>query len=172
MLTLLNPTYIVKLGLQGIHYFLFLLENIDVAEAVLTSTHNLCFEQKYEKISELLYLKIFSFGDKIFSIFKWACFRNVAVIMRSHWYLYKRGLYFSHLPRRHLRGCVKEYCRNVFHFGAVCKNSRQIYNTVFWKPVFQKCKRNSFLKSSSILTLMPLNSTFKHVSLLYSDAYK
>ena len=25
-----------------------------LAEAVLTSTHNLCFEQKYEKISEFL----------------------------------------------------------------------------------------------------------------------
>ena len=40
------------------------------------STHNLCFEQKYEKYQKF-YLKIFIFfGGKIFSIFKQACFRN------------------------------------------------------------------------------------------------
>ena len=33
--------------------------NMYLAEAVLTSTHNLCFEQKHEKYS--FYLKIFSF---------------------------------------------------------------------------------------------------------------
>ena len=36
----------------------------------------------------------------------------------------------------------------------------------------KKCKPNNFLKSSSILTLMSLNSAFKHVSLLHSDNYK
>ena len=45
--------YIVKLGFTGVFiFFLFLLKNVDcgysLAEAVLTSTHNLCFEQKYE----------------------------------------------------------------------------------------------------------------------------
>ena len=44
--------YIVKLGFTEV-YIIFLIsaQNIDcghVAEAVLTSTHNLCFEQKYE----------------------------------------------------------------------------------------------------------------------------
>ena len=34
--------YIVKLGFTGVH-IIFL-----IGEAVLTSTHNLCFEQKYE----------------------------------------------------------------------------------------------------------------------------
>ena len=47
--------YIVKLGFTGVYiiFSCFLLENIDcgtrlnrLAEAVLTSTHNLCFEQK------------------------------------------------------------------------------------------------------------------------------
>ena len=44
--------YIVKLGFAGVYlFFLFLLQNIDCgysldAEAVLTCTHNLCFEQK------------------------------------------------------------------------------------------------------------------------------
>ena len=39
--------YIVKLGVyRGIHYF--------HSEAVLTSTHNLCFEQKYEKYKKFL----------------------------------------------------------------------------------------------------------------------
>ena len=45
-------------------------------ESVLTSTQNLCFEQKYEKISNFFYLK-FPFFGKIFSIFEEACFRNM-----------------------------------------------------------------------------------------------
>ena len=56
--------YIVKLGLQGYTiFFFFLLKNIDCVyslEAVLMSTHNLCFEQKYENI-RIFYLKIFIF---------------------------------------------------------------------------------------------------------------
>ena len=41
--------YIVKLGFTGV-YIIFLIsaQNIDLV-AVLTSTHNQCFEQKYEK---------------------------------------------------------------------------------------------------------------------------
>ena len=44
------------------------------------STHNLCFEQKYEKyFCRDFYLKIFSFfGGEIFYLFEWACFRNVS----------------------------------------------------------------------------------------------
>ena len=44
--------YIVKLGFTGV-YIIFptLQENI---EAVLTSTHNLCFEQKYKKYQTAL----------------------------------------------------------------------------------------------------------------------
>ena len=54
--TPINPTfYIKKLGSAGVYlFFLFLLQSIDCGytfesprEAVLTSTHNLCFEQKY-----------------------------------------------------------------------------------------------------------------------------
>ena len=41
------------------------------------STHNLCFEQKYEKkISEFFILKFSIFGGEIFYIFEKACFRN------------------------------------------------------------------------------------------------
>ena len=40
------------------------------------STFNLCFEQKYEKISELLSEKFSFFGGEIFKIFEEACFRN------------------------------------------------------------------------------------------------
>ena len=41
------------------------------------STHNLCFEQKYEKY-QIFYPKIFIFfGGKIFSIFEEACFPNI-----------------------------------------------------------------------------------------------
>ena len=51
-------------------FFLFLLKNIDCGiEAVLMSTHNPCFEQKYEKYQNF-YLKIFIFffGGKILNI--------------------------------------------------------------------------------------------------------
>ena len=45
------------------------LYNFGLDEAVLTSTHNLCFEQKYEKYLNLLYENFHFFGGKIFSIF-------------------------------------------------------------------------------------------------------
>ena len=41
-----------------------------LTEAVLTSTHYLCFEQKYEKISEILSVKFQFFGGEIFNIFE------------------------------------------------------------------------------------------------------
>ena len=58
-----------KLGLQGYTvFFLFLLKNIDCWYSLepprrggFNEYHNLCFEQKYEKISEFFYLKIFNF---------------------------------------------------------------------------------------------------------------
>ena len=46
--------YIVKLGFTG--------------EEVLTITHNLCFGQKYEKISEFLSENFQFFGGEIFNI--------------------------------------------------------------------------------------------------------
>ena len=49
--------YIVKLGFTGV-YIIFLIfaqkHRLWVLEAVLTSTHNLCFEQKYEKYQNFL----------------------------------------------------------------------------------------------------------------------
>ena len=61
---------------SGIHFFLlFLLKNINVgtglnhlAEAVLTCTHNLCCEQKYEKYQNFL-SKTFQFFKVKFSIY-------------------------------------------------------------------------------------------------------
>ena len=44
--------YIVKLGFTGV-YIIFLISAY-ISEAVLTSTHNLCFEQKYEKYQSFL----------------------------------------------------------------------------------------------------------------------
>ena len=42
------------------------------------STHNLCFEQKYEKYQNFLSENFhFFFGGKIFCIFEYACFLNV-----------------------------------------------------------------------------------------------
>ena len=66
--------YIVKLGFTGV-YIVFLISAY-LIEAVLTSTHNVCFEQKYVKY-RIFYLIFFLFFDgKIFSIFEYACFRN------------------------------------------------------------------------------------------------
>ena len=48
-----------------------------LVEAVRTSTHNLCFVQKYEKYLNLLSQIFNYFAGKIFSIFEKACFRNV-----------------------------------------------------------------------------------------------
>ena len=63
--------YIVKLGFTGV-YIIFLIsaQKQVVAEAVLTSTHNLCFEHKYEKYQSFLSEKISVFGDEIFCIFE------------------------------------------------------------------------------------------------------
>ena len=72
--------YIVKLGFTGV-YIIFLIsaQNIDCGyplepphwvEAVLTSDHNLCFEQKYEKYQNFLSAKFSFWGGKIFSIFE------------------------------------------------------------------------------------------------------
>ena len=65
--------YIENLGYTGVYIiFLFLLKNIDcgyslepLAEAVLTSTHNLCFEQNYEKCQDFLSENFQIFGDEI-----------------------------------------------------------------------------------------------------------
>ena len=60
------------------------LEHLD--EAVLTSTHNLCFEQKHEKYQNFLCEKLPFFSCKIFSVFEYACFHNVtkAVLTSTH----------------------------------------------------------------------------------------
>ena len=53
----LFPFSVVKLGFTGVYiiFFLFLLKKIEcLAEAVLTSTNNLYFEQKYEKYQNFL----------------------------------------------------------------------------------------------------------------------
>ena len=62
--------YIVKLGFTGVYIIVLisaqkhrLWYSLELVEAVLTSTHNLCFEQKYEKYQN--FLSIF------FSFFWW-----------------------------------------------------------------------------------------------------
>ena len=56
--------YIVKLGFTGVYINLLI-----VAEAVLTSTHNLCFEQKYEKYRNF-YINPFLVVFFFFNIFE------------------------------------------------------------------------------------------------------
>ena len=59
--------YIVKLGITGVYIiFLIAAEN----QAVLTSTHNLCFEQKYEKYRSFLPENFWFFRGEIFYIFE------------------------------------------------------------------------------------------------------
>ena len=62
ILTPLNPFYIVKLGFTGV-YVIFLFSAIK-----LTSTHNLCFEQKYGKYQRFL-SENFQFLEVKFSIY-------------------------------------------------------------------------------------------------------
>ena len=61
--------YIVKLGLKGYTlFFLISAQNIDCGYS-LTSTHNLCFEQKCENIG-ILSEKLSVFGGEVFEIFE------------------------------------------------------------------------------------------------------
>ena len=62
--------YVIKTGVcRSIYYFSYFAKNIDCeAEAVLTSTHNLCFEQKFEKYL-FFYLRIFELLEMKSSIY-------------------------------------------------------------------------------------------------------
>ena len=62
--------YIVKLGFTGIYIIFSYFFSKTRTQAVLTSTHNLCFEQEYEKCHILFIWKFSFFGCKIFNIFK------------------------------------------------------------------------------------------------------
>ena len=69
----------VKLGFIGVYIILFVLKNIDcghslepiLVEAILASTHNLCFEPRNMKNIRFFFIgKISIFGGKLFSIFE------------------------------------------------------------------------------------------------------
>ena len=78
ILTPLNPQ-LYKRNLQGYTIFFYIFaQNIDcgysiepprLAEAVLTSIHNLIFEQKYKNIRDF-YLKFSVFGSELLYIFE------------------------------------------------------------------------------------------------------
>ena len=53
--------YIVKLGFRRVYIIFVISVQKHLAEAVLTSTHKLCFDQRYVKYIENFYLKIFIF---------------------------------------------------------------------------------------------------------------
>ena len=103
--------YIVKLGLWGYTlFFLFLLKNTDYgyslepprwggsnAKAVLTSTHNLCFEQKYENYQRFL-SENFQFLEVKFSIY---LNRHVFVMYDCAASLAELILYCLNMPQRH-----------------------------------------------------------------------
>ena len=92
--------YIVKPGVySGIHFFLFLLQNIDcgsslepphLTEAVLTCTHDLCFEQKYEKYH--------NFSSKNYHFF--TAIRNCCILLMfsyGSFFIFCLGLDFAAL---------------------------------------------------------------------------
>ena len=101
ILTPLTPLLYSKTGVyRSIHFFfLFLLKNIDcgyslepplrggsneyhrLSDAVLTSTHTLCFEQKYEKY-QIFLSENFQFLDVKFSIY---LNRRVYVMFGAFW---------------------------------------------------------------------------------------
>ena len=77
--------YIVKLGFTGVYFCLIsaqkhklwvhVLVKTALSMRFLTSTQNICFEQKYEKYQNVLSEK-FHCGGKILNIFEQAWFRN------------------------------------------------------------------------------------------------
>ena len=98
--------YIEKLGYAGVYlFFIFLLQNIDsgyslerLAEAVLTCTHNLCFEQKYEKY-QIFSAENFQFLKLKKSLFiAWAIFRNVIYCPFHHLSASSRNCLFFKIP--------------------------------------------------------------------------
>ena len=96
--------YIIKLGFTGV-YVIFLIStqkhrlwyslepprqgsSNEFGEAVLTSTHNLCFELKYEKISEFFLSEKFPFLVVKFPI----CLNRLVFVMTdSRWSTYDSG---------------------------------------------------------------------------------
>ena len=65
--------YIVKLGFTGVYIIFFIFgqkHRFRLTEAVLTSTHNLCFDQKYEKYQCFCIWKCSVFGGENFFIFE------------------------------------------------------------------------------------------------------
>ena len=68
--------YIVKLGYTGVYIiFLIFAQKLRLmvlvrTEAILTSTHNLCFEQIYENYHFFFLWQFSVFGDEIFHIFE------------------------------------------------------------------------------------------------------
>ena len=83
-------------------FFLYLLKNInsgyslELGEAVLTSTHNLYFEQKYETISDFLS------ENFLYLMVKFSIYLNRRVFV-----MHGRGCVFSHYDT-----CYKRY-RNI-----------------------------------------------------------
>ena len=65
--------YIVKLGFKGVYVSLLISaqkHRLLVLVRTATRTHNLCFEQIYEKISKFVSENLPFLGGKIFSIFE------------------------------------------------------------------------------------------------------
>ena len=73
------------------------------SEAVLTSTHHLCFEKQYKEYQIYFIWKFSFFGGKIFNIFELAYFRNVC---------------FRHLSESH---CLLGHLHRRTKF-AICRN--------------------------------------------------
>ena len=100
------------------------------------STHNLCFEQKYEKYQSFLPEKLSVFGGEIFYIFEQACFRNVnihAVFFQSCFFINQRVFIFFLSLHKNIHfwyslegpylGASNEYPQHLFSW----RNKKNIY---------------------------------------------
>ena len=76
-----TPLLYRKLGFTGV-YIIFLFFDLKhrllvlVTEAVLTCTHNLCFEQKYENSQKISTENCLFYSREKSLYVAWACFRN------------------------------------------------------------------------------------------------
>ena len=115
--------YIVKLGFTGVYIiFLVLLKNIDcgysldrLVEMVLTSTYNLCFEQKYEKY------QIFLTESFHFLVVKFSVYVNRHVfVMRSNFSSFPQHFQnISNIKCQITCSFVKCGCSIYFFFSSI-----------------------------------------------------
>ena len=139
--------YIVKLGFTGV-YIIFLISTLD--EAVLTSTHNLCFEQKYEKKIRVFYLKNFICLEVKFSIYLNRCVfvMTSSVVIWILWFLQTLGRQ-THPPR----GLQCQSRHRLPNLGWSDWNWRSRKVQQQWPPLLKEVAEHELLITNTVLRL-------------------